>query len=243
MKNTTLLQNYIATYDNIFGWFYAPDIQLFIALSEIQAVANFNGPVCEIGVCHGKSLALLTILRGNYESIGIDIFTDDLLPNTNKTLQKFCGSSDSATLIKGNTQFMSIEEVNKVTSTKLRMLHIDGGHEHDEVLNDLTKFSTLVDKTGIIILDDINDPVYPGVSSAMAEFLQCGNNTDWTTCVIGHNKIYLCNPALRKYYQSRLLSMSLYQSRLRLTKMWNSPTLMINVDRSNHTLAECMAGI
>ena len=240
---TEQLQNYISNQNNIFGWFYAPDMQLFITLTEIQKIANFNGPVCEIGVCHGKSLALLTILRGKYESIGIDLFDSDLLPNTNNTLESFCGSSTAATLIKGDTQLMDMIQVNSITSSKLRMLHIDGGHEHHEVLNDLTKFSGLVDKTGIIILDDINDPVYPGVNSAMAEFLQCGENKDWTTFVIGHNKIYLCNPALRKYYQSRLLNLSIYQTRLRLTKLWSTPTLMINVERSNHSLEECLAGI
>ena len=88
----------------------------------------------------------------------------------------------------------------------LKLLHIDGCHEHSAVLSDLMLFSNYMDDRGIIVLDDFQDQEYPGVNSAAFEFsLSNANYKNWRVIAIADNKAYLCQKKYQEFYQKKLV--------------------------------------
>jgi predicted O-methyltransferase YrrM len=62
--------------------------------------------------------------------------------------------------------------VNNFDNNSIDILHIDGCHDYEYVLKDLSLYSDKITTNGIIIMDDIN---WPSVKSAMDTFLKSTN--------------------------------------------------------------------
>jgi hypothetical protein len=96
-------------------------------------------------------------------------------------------------------------KVNDISfQNKLRFLHIDSCHQHTAVLKDLINFSSQMLDDGVICLDDMNDPNYPGVNTAVSEFILSENGKEWKIFSIGSNKAYLCKEKYFDFYRSSL---------------------------------------
>ena len=62
--------------------------------------------------------------------------------------------------------------VNNFDDNSIDILHIDGCHDYEYVLKDLSLYSNKIIKDGIIIMDDTN---WPSVRSAVDTFLKSTN--------------------------------------------------------------------
>ena len=58
--------------------------------------------------------------------------------------------------------------------------------------------------------------------------------------VVGHNKLYLCHPALAGHYQRHLLGKPPFQESLRLQKMYEHTVLIPFADTMTSTAAELL---
>ena len=159
----------------------------------------------EIGVFHGVTARnvceLLYKMHGNdFNYIGLDLFEesdenkDEVIPNTTfssnpvkqfyykyikrqnpysleavkELLQKF---NNNVHLIKGNSNKLLC----KIDMSKIDYVFLDGGHEYNTVLNDLSCCSEVISNDGTVLCDDYDLQQAPGVRKAIDEFVKRNN--------------------------------------------------------------------
>lgn len=241
MRNFPATQAYFDAASSVDGWFYPVDMLLFAFMGEIQETSGFAGDLCEVGVWHGKSLALLALMAGPGEqAYGYDRYVLDCTERTRGTLQRFCGSPEAARLVTCDTATCTPDSLRAQMPRPLRFLHVDAGHEYHEALADLQNFGALVGQTGIIAIDDYYDRKFPGVAAAAHAYIEHGKSARFVPFVVGHNKLYLCNPALAGHYQRHLLGKPPFQENLRLQKMYEHTVLIPFADTMTSTAAELL---
>ncbi len=186
------------------GYFYPIDIVILNCVMQ-HSQKYIQGNVCEIGVAKGKSAICLSNFKKTTDTLYLyDNFSEVDREIADFNLQKF-GNHDNIVWRVCDTTSLKHNDLKK--DDKLRLLHIDGCHEHWAVLNDLKLFSEQVYADGIIVVDDFNDYEYPGVNSAVHEFcLSPSNLSDWRVFAIGDNKAYLCTKQLLSHYRESLLN-------------------------------------
>lgn len=198
MKIFDIINAYLKESENIEGWFYPLDIILIGLLERFQYDNGMVGDVAELGVWKGKSLIYLAQLSENRNvTHGIDIFEGNLFKEVSENILKYAETSNIR-LHKKNTIDCNFEDIRQVFSNKLRILHIDAGHEYHEVLHSLNLFGSLVHENGIIIMDDYSDREFPGVQCAVLDY--CGSKDNigcFQPFLLGANKVYLANEELR----------------------------------------------
>ena len=155
----------------------------------------------EIGVFHGVTARnvcelLYQIHKDEFKYIGLDLFeknienADEVIPNTNfnnplkkiyfkyfkrqdpyslkaveDLLKKF---KDNIYLIKGNSNIL----LKKIEMSKVDFVFLDGGHDYNTVVNDLSSCIEVINSNGTIMCDDYNLGSAPGVKKAIDEFVK-----------------------------------------------------------------------
>ena len=159
----------------------------------------------EIGVFHGVTARnvceLLFKIHGNdFNYIGLDLFEEsdenknEVIPNTTfssnpiknfyykyikrqnpysleavkELLQKF---NSNVHFIKGNSNKL----LSKIDMSKIDYVFLDGGHEYNTVLNDLSCCSEVINNGGTVLCDDYDLQQAPGVRRAIDEFIKKDN--------------------------------------------------------------------
>ena len=140
---------------------------------------------------------LLFKIHGNdFNYIGLDLFEesdenkDEVIPNitfssnpiksfyykyikrqnpysfeaVKELLQKF---NNNVHLIKGNSNKL----LSKIDMSKIDYVFLDGGHEYNTVLNDLSCCSEVINNGGTVLCDDYDLQQAPGVKKAIDEFV------------------------------------------------------------------------
>lgn len=186
------------------GYFYPIDIVMMYAILRYLQ-HDIKGDICEIGIAEGKSAISLSNFKHADDNLYLyDIFSEENVLNVEKNLKKF-GRCDNITLRLQDSTKLKVEDID--FKQELKLLHIDGCHEHEAVLSDLVVFSHFVSDDGIIMVDDYNDYEFPGVNAATIEFcLSKYNYRNWRVFAIGDNKAYLCLKSRQKKYQEMMIS-------------------------------------
>lgn len=184
------------------GWFYPIDIIMLSGL--LHEIQKITGDVCEIGVAYGKSAICLSQFRNITDKLYLyDIFDEHVQQKALANIRKY-GNPNHIELRIQNTMQLTVEDLQ--FDRPLRLLHIDGCHEHSAVLNDLQVFSEGMHEKGVIVLDDYNDYEYPGVNSAASEYmLSKYNRNNWRVFAIGDNKAYMCQKKFLTEYQNAMV--------------------------------------
>lgn len=191
INNLVYYQNVVEK--EVRGWLYPHDHALIhMIMKDIQN--DIEGDICEIGVAFGRSAIALSNYRPVTDTLYLyDINFENGLTESN--LKEY-GTSDN---IEWRLQDSTKLTPDTIQFNKpLRLLHIDGCHEDMAVYKDLTNFSTKMSNDGVIVVDDYNDPEYPGINSATLRFLH--ENKEWVMFAIGSNKAYLCHKDKRTNY-------------------------------------------
>ena len=147
--------------------------------------------IVEIGVYNGCFLLPITHMNNNILSYGIDPY-ESYIQNDIQDEDLYKIAADITT----NNNFLSdvydrlMENINKFNlnvkilrnksesvsnnfdDTSIDILHIDGSHDYEYVLKDLSLYSDKIINNGIIIMDDTN---WPSVMSAVDTFLKSTN--------------------------------------------------------------------
>ena len=158
----------------------------------------------EIGVFHGVTARnvcelLYKIHQEDFKYIGLDLFeknsenVDEVIPNTNfnnplkkiyfqyikrqdpysleavqDLLKKF---KKNVFLIKGNSNKL----LKKIEMSKVDFVFLDGGHDYNTVVNDLSACIEVINSSGTVLCDDYNLGSAPGVKKAIDEFVNHNN--------------------------------------------------------------------
>jgi hypothetical protein len=203
--------SFINKVKDINGWFSLEAVMLFAWIDEIQKSNGMTGDIFEIGVHHGKSAAILgAMIEPGREKLGVcDIFDnqeanvsasgcgnrlifednmESLLPDRLKDIKVYPKLSSDLTP----------EEI----GTNYRFFHIDGGHNWDEALLDLELATHCTIDGGVIAIDDAINQEWLGVTEAIYRFLD--KNPDYTSLVLGFNKMLLVKKGYAEMYQTAI---------------------------------------
>ena len=213
--------------DAVEGWLYRLDMVLWAKLDFVQKSFGSFGDLCEVGVYKGKALALLGMLARDEETVfAFDAYPNDWLGETQKTMQAFCPWRSDIRYVQGNTASLGSEALGQVFPRKLRLLHIDAGHEYHEVLHTLCLFAPFLAAEGVIIMDDYHDHEFPGVAAATLDFCWNRETRPFVPFLAGANKMYLCMPGLAERYQLALLAQPELKDTMRLSRIRNDIVLV-----------------
>lgn len=212
------LKSYFSIIESIPGFFTYDMLLLFNSLNEMRPSEK---PILEIGVFCGKSLAGLAIAFPNNKITGIDPFypnflespafedeaiylskaSNNLSPEERKDifwkkmkeLEKIIPnfSANERITITEITQneFISIND----QSNKFQLIHIDGEHTYQAIIDCLDALPSLLAENAWIIVDDILNPGFPDISEAMHSHSSY-RKIIWPI-FYGFNKgVYLFNP-------------------------------------------------
>ena len=159
--------------------------------------------IVEIGVYNGCFLLPITHMNNNTLSYGIDPYESFIQKDIKDVnLYKIAESISTNGVFLNNVYNRLISNINKFKlnvkilrnksenvvnnfdNSSIDILHIDGCHDYEYVLKDLSLYSDKITTNGIIIMDDTN---WPSVKSAMDTFLKSTNKfkiihveTEWS---------------------------------------------------------------
>lgn len=215
-------------HQKIEGWFFPLDQFAFFELFVAQDQLSVAGDVVEVGVFHGKSLVLLSLLKNDQEKIiGFDLFEDDHEERARDNMNVF-GAADTLSLIKGWTSDISRNDLDHILKTPLRFLHIDAGHEYHEVLEQLYIFTPYLADRGFIAIDDYQDREFPGIEAAVLDFSEVDRPRRFTPFLASGNKLFLCYTPMADTWQKLLLNRPNFADKSRLTRVRDFNILVMN---------------
>jgi hypothetical protein len=101
------------------------------------------------------------------------IFCNNLMACGQNKISYIRDISDKAinTYLNGQEQLCTDEFGCTPLTKKIGLLHVDGNHKYEDVVNDINNYASLVVNGGWIVFDDYNWPYGDGVTIAADEFL------------------------------------------------------------------------
>jgi hypothetical protein len=170
---------------------------------ELQVAHGIIGDLFEIGVYHGRLFILLALLARPEEerAIAIDVF--EVGPNydpgggstTLATLERnyasFVGDPAGLCCIASDSLLLTPDAIrDKSAVGQVRMASIDGAHSHQHTTHDLWLAESVLAPGGIVLVDDITNPGWPGVMEGVARYL-LGSERRLFPFMMSSNKLWL----------------------------------------------------
>lgn len=198
----TDVTRYLEETRGVEGWFFPVDAYLFGFVDEIQKQEGVKGNLFEIGVHHGKTALFLARCRVEGELLGAcDVFERQEL-NRDRSGE---GSREiflrniaphPVRVFAKESALLTTED----TTESCRFLHIDGGHRPEDVFNDLLVADRAILPAGVVAVDDVFNPNWPGVSEGFYRFASSRPAT-FVPILIGGNKVMLVRPDAVALYE------------------------------------------
>ncbi|MPY94033.1 MAG: hypothetical protein GEV08_13510 [Acidimicrobiia bacterium] len=165
------LDSYIATgRTTVRGWLYPADAHLLAVAAEI---ATDRGDLVEVGAFFGASAIELGYLRrAGDRLVVIDPFEDDpddrWAPNSGLSMDGFLANwrrfhADDPTVIVG----LSGDVMPTLPARSARLVHVDGAHHYDVVLEDVAQAIRIATPNGVLVFDDVGPWQWPSVAAAV----------------------------------------------------------------------------
>lgn len=200
--NKAAVAGYLNATAGVEGWFFPIDAHLFAIADELQQRERIRGNLFEIGVHHGKTALFLTRMAREGERVGVcDVFERQDLNRDHS------GEGNRAIFERHlREQGAHVEIFAKLsseltvddTTSQCRFVHIDGGHRPENVVNDLGVAARALLPDGIVAVDDVFNPNWPGVSEGFYRFMA---NGAFVPLAIGGNKVLLARPDAAARYE------------------------------------------
>ena len=163
------VQHYLDSLENVDGWLQPGAAELICNIDALQRQRGTSGARVEFGVHHGRSLILLALLDPESPVLGLDL--DD--SHVRQHIESY--GLANASMLTGNTNDIDADrirtELAALGASSVRMVSIDGDHTYEGTLHDLLTTAELLCAGGVTIVDDVANPIYPGVHQAMVELI------------------------------------------------------------------------
>ena len=187
------------TVPSIEGWLHLFSAFSIPLLSHVQAEIGLSGPIFEIGVFAGKTVALLcSQLSKGERYVGIDI---NIKAGVGDLLTAQCPSeAEGAFLIQADSIVLDSAKVLAETGVEPRIVHVDGFHSLEQARSDLLIAFSVCSPLGIIMLDDFFSVTCPGVTEALYGLVASGENNGFYPFAIGGGKAFLSKDMVRDRY-------------------------------------------
>jgi hypothetical protein len=208
-------------FDKVEGWCIPHVLSVLRHLAAFHESIGFQGSVVEIGVHHGKFFLALHSAVDGRPSMAIDVFEDQASNIDRSGLGSLARFKANCNQFSDNPQNVIIEARDSLAirpvdvvamSEKIgpaQFFSIDGGHTKQHVANDFRIAEQMTSQAGIIIVDDITHPGWPGVMEGVCR-LYILDTPKFVPVAIGHNKLLLVGLS----YHKRLLDFLIARSPL-----------------------------
>ena len=196
------------------GWLQLAAIRALLCLGEAQRKLAVTGPVCEIGVHHGRLFILLHLLTVPPErSVAFDLFDlqqenvdgsgagsrEHLLRN----LRAHGCDLERIVIVTENSLRLTPDRILELCGARPRLFSVDGGHTAEITYNDLSLAARTISEGGLVILDDFFNEAWPGVAEGTCRFMD--RHGGLFAVGIGGNKlIFAASAAFAVQYRERL---------------------------------------
>lgn len=199
--NAADVRRYLDETHDVEGWFFPVDAYLFAFIEELQRRESISGNLFEIGVHHGKTALFLARTARDHELLGVcDVFEQQEL-NRDRS-----GEGSRELFLRNMGEFpvrvfakASHELTTDDTTTHCRFFHIDGGHRPEDVWNDLNVADRALLDDGVVAVDDVFNPSWPGVSEGFYRFMT--ERRAFVPILIGGNKVLLTRHDAAERYE------------------------------------------
>lgn len=213
--NAALSKYVNAGHKRVQGWLSPIGLHVIVELNSAQKETGVNGPVCEIGVHHGKLFILLHLLADQSEkSVAWDLFErqDENLDRSGRgnssifraNLRKSECDLGRIKIITENSMNLTVEMIENACEGKPRLFSIDGGHTAEIAYNDLSLACQTLSDGGLIILDDFFHEAWPGVAEGACRYVFEHDNSLFPVVIAGNKYIFTNNERAAKTYIDRL---------------------------------------
>jgi hypothetical protein len=201
------------------GWLLDGAMKMIEVINKGQYMTNVIGNVAEIGVHHGKLFILLRLLARNEErALAIDLFEDQASNvdgsgegNRQRLIANLHRFADlhGVVIHQSNSMNIDADRLVSLAGGPCRLISIDGGHTAEITFHDLCTAEGAISTDGVIILDDLFNEMWPGVSEGTHRFFSTPRNI--VPFAIGGNKTFFCKSSGADYYKSILNNITLRQ--------------------------------
>jgi hypothetical protein len=196
------------------GWTTYEAASMTQQIVQTQRKLGCDGAFLELGVYKGRYLSLLYNL-----CTGTCVGVDGLFASVNKPLeeqwiepakQEMISAVASITpdtsrlkIVHANTHNLDPAGLREHTQADVQFASIDAGHEADDVFNDMAIVCPLLALAGVIAMDDVFNPVVPGVTEGFVRFMI--ENPGFKSFAYIGNKAFVCRSSEhRRFYESAL---------------------------------------
>ena len=166
------------------------------AFLSMRLIKNSQGTLCEIGVYKGGFIMALLENLPNLNAIAVDPY-----PNSEEIRNVFVKNLEERNLANRVELF---DDYESLAQREFDLIHIDGEHSESAVRKDLKFALANLSQNGIVVIDDIRHPLFPGIISAT---IQVVHQDFLAPFLITRNKMFLCKPSeyTSKFHQAQEL--------------------------------------
>lgn len=189
---------YLDRVQEIDGWLSGNDARCFVHVDGVQKDLAVFGDFLEIGVWHGRGAILFHhLLRAAERAFAVDMF--DLRdpghshfndPERLRANAAAFGCDERLVEIRMETSRHGHRLPDMVEGRRMRIIHIDGGHDYFVVRRDIEIASRLLGEGAVLVFDDFFNRKLPGTTQAIMEFMV--TTPDLAPFLITSKKLWVC---------------------------------------------------
>ena len=194
------------------GWLEPQVLDVLQTLDDAQRSAGVSGAVAEIGIHHGQLFIALQLLNEpGIAAVAIDVFDAQELNvdgSGRGDLGRFeanvrrWGDWSSVVVKQHDSANLTGDDVRELARRAVRLFSVDGGHLVETVLTDLRTAEQSLAPGGIVVLDDVFNAEWPGVSVGTHRYLD--SDCVLVPFAIGFNKTYLTDEGHAARYREAI---------------------------------------
>ena len=224
------------------GWLTETAIALMRDIARIQRTHDVVGPVCEIGVHHGRLFILLHHLTNPGErAVGWDLFEhqEQNVDRSGKgdrarlmfNLQRHGADMSRVTVHTANSLDLTPSAIVEACGAPPRIFSVDGGHTPEITRSDLHLAAESIREDGVIVLDDFFNETWPGVAEGACRYMGAG--APLIPVAIGGNKfIFTRSDRMADRYRTEL-ALPTRRFRRRDTTAFGRPVAVYTVNETS----------
>lgn len=165
------------------GWMSHTMTWAIEAVQVVHDMLNVTGSLVEVGVHHGKFYVFLDQIRRDGEAgHAIDLIHEQQLNVDSsgkgndlafmRNLHNHSRSPSSTRLWQGDSTRLAHQLPVLSAIGPCRLFSLDGGHTAEHTASDLRFAEQVIVNGGVVFVDDILNPEWPGVINGVAKFMQ-----------------------------------------------------------------------
>jgi predicted O-methyltransferase YrrM len=158
---------------------------VWCALLSLQKAAGIRGDLLEVGVAKGGTalLSLQSCAEDERQQL-VDHLRD---PDFDRALALLDDALQARATF--HERDSAAPELAPLEAGRYRWIHIDAGHLREQVAGDLARFAPALQEDGLLVLDDVFEIRWPGVTEAMLQFFS-PDDSPWLPVLLANRKAY-----------------------------------------------------